>query len=222
MIAEAETKAAVEPSVWLHHREFVVIAVSIWQKAGCLERDARDSIVVRYIPAERDGILAGFGSGGAETVDVAVAESVPDRRMRMELAQAGVVEQHQPRIRRDLALLRRLAKYVVLSNETVEDWLDGSVTRTVSFEIDSAILGKERPSAPPVRTQEFAGMIAARDRHRVDAKRADLSDHFDDPLVGQIPGVGVNRSVTHRASASGGEEATSLRHCFLATVEYVS
>jgi hypothetical protein len=99
----------------------VVVAVGIGQKTGCLDRNARDGIVVRHVLAERDGVFARVRSRRAEAVDIAVAECVGDRRLRMERAETRVVQQDQPDIRRDLTALGDLADQVALASEAAEN-----------------------------------------------------------------------------------------------------
>jgi hypothetical protein len=49
-------------------------------------------------------------------------------------------------------------------------------------------------------------MIAPGNRQRVDAKRRDFPDGIDDAFVGQVPGIGVYRAVTHHAASLGASE----------------
>ena len=45
--------------------------------------------------------------------------------------------------------------------------------------------------------QEFAGVIAAGDRHRVEPKRQEFLDGVGDACLGEIPRIGIDGLVTH-------------------------
>jgi hypothetical protein len=91
----------------------------------------------------------------------------------------------------------QLAENVARANEAADDGLDRSVTGRVGVEIDGPVLRKIDLAAPSVGTQKFSGMIAPGDRDRVEAERRDLCDYIWDTLVGEVPGIGVHRSVSH-------------------------
>src|SRR5205814_4330741 len=67
--------------------------------------------------------------------------------------------------------------------------------------VGGAVLGEVDLAAGTVRAQKLAGMIASRDRDRVQAERDDAFDDRRDALVGQVPRVGVDREVLHQRRA---------------------
>src|SRR2546425_9646430 len=173
------------------HREFVVIAVRIGKKPWCFERDACHRVALGHVLAQRDGVFARVGRGRTETVNVAVAEGVGDGRVRIALAETGVVQQDKPDICGKTRVAGQLAENVARANEAADDGLDRSVTRRVGVEIDGPVLRKIDLAAPSVGTQKFSGMVAPGDRDRVEAERRDLCDDIWDTLVDEVPGIGV-------------------------------
>ena len=88
---------------------------------------------------------------------------------------ARVVQQHQPDIDRHAALVDQLAQHVALAEQAVGYRLDGAIARGVGLEIDRAILGEIDFAGLAMRAHELAGMVAAGDRHRVEAETAELA-----------------------------------------------
>ena len=151
-----------------------------------------------HVLGEADRVGARLRSRRAEVVEVGVAEGVADDRVRMRHAEPRVVQQHQPDIDRHAALVGQLAQHVALANEPVRDRLDGAVARRIGVEIDRSVLGEIDLSGLAVRPHELAGVIAAGDRHRIEAEAAELLRGGFDAGFREIPGIGVNGLVAHR------------------------
>jgi hypothetical protein len=115
----------------------------------------------------------------------------------MERTETGVVQEDQPDVRGDRPALDDLADDVAIAYEAVESGLDRSVSRRVGLEVHGAVFRKKDFEAASVGMQKFSGVIAAGDRDRVDSERAYRVDDRRDSLVGEVSGIGVDRSIAH-------------------------
>ena len=97
------------------------------------------------------------------------------------------------------ALVDQFAQYVAVAKRPVGHRLDGSVARRIGFEIDRPVVREIDLSCLAVRTHELAGMVAAGNRHRIQAKVAKLSHGGLNAGFRQIPRIGVNGLVAHRS-----------------------
>ena len=112
------------------------------------------------------------------------------------------MQQHQPDIDGHAALVDQLAQYVALAKRSIGHGLDGAVARRIGVEIDRPIVREIDLSRLAVRTHELAGMVASGNRHRIQAKVAELPRGGRDAGFREIPGIGVNGLVAHRSPAS--------------------
>ena len=196
MVAEAETELAVQPAVRSDHGEFVMEAVGIRKKPRRLECQTPYRIAIADILAERDRVFARRRRGWAEVVDVSIAEGVPNGRVRMERAQPGIVHEHHPGIGGHCRTLANLVEDIPIGREPAHLRLDGAVARKLGTEIDRAVVRKVDLAVPTVRTKELAGVVAARQRDRVEAERAQLVADCRE-VFGNIPRIGVDRAISH-------------------------
>ena len=114
-------------------------------------------------------------------------------------AEPRVVQEHEPNVGRHAALSTKLAHDVLPGRKhRVFDWLDRAVAAEIRLEIDRPVLGKIDLAAFAMGPQELACMVAAGDRHRVEAKGEEPVDRRADADLGDIPGIGVDRLVAHR------------------------
>ena len=211
MLAEAEAEHVLQPRVRLHQREFVMIAVSVGGEARRLERDAANRVALGDVPGEADGIGARVGRRGAEVVVVGIAEGVADDRVRMRHAEPRIVQQHQPDIDGHAAVVDQFAQNIALAEQPVGDRLYGAIARRIGVEIDRSVIGEIDLSGLAVRAHELAGVIAAGDRHRIEAEVAEFVCRGRDAGFRQIPGVGVNGLVAHRFPSLSGDDARDVR-----------
>src|SRR4029077_1256516 len=86
-LAETEPELIFQPPVPLDQRELVMEAVRIGQKAGRLQRQPAHRIVAGDVPAQAERVSARRWRGGAEIVDVAIAERVRYAWLGMGLAE---------------------------------------------------------------------------------------------------------------------------------------
>ena len=100
------------------------------------------------------------------------------------------------------ACLDQFAEDIAVGEEAVGHRLDAAVALRVGPEIDCAVLGKVDLAGPSMRAQEFSGVIGAGERHGVEAAILHRADEILERLLGNIPGVGIERAVGHRRRAA--------------------
>ena len=151
-----------------------MVSVRVRQEPGRLERNSGDWIEFGDIYGEADRVGARVRRRGAEAIDVTVAEGVGDRRIGMHAPEASVVEKHEPHVRRQLALVRKLAHDVLAGGDHgMRNRLDRAVALRIGREIDDAVLREVDLSRLSMRAQELPGMVTPGDRHGVEAERGE-------------------------------------------------
>ena len=198
MLAETEAEHVLQPRVRLHQREFVVVAMRIGREARRLDRNAANGVALRHVLGEADCIGARLGRGRTEIVEIGIVEGVAHDSIRVRHAEARIVQKDEPDIDRHAAAVDQFAQHVTLAERSVGHRLDGAVARRIGLEIDRPVVGEIDLSRLTVRAHELAGMVAAGDRHRVEAEVAELLRGGRDAGFREIPGIGVNSLVAHR------------------------
>ncbi len=109
------------------------------------------------------------------------------------------MQEHEPDVGRHAVLPAQLAQYVLPGRKhRVFDGLDRAVAAEIRLEIDRPVLGKIDLAALAMGSEEFSRMVAAGDRHRVEAKGEEAIDRRAHAALGDIPGIGVDGFVAHR------------------------
>jgi hypothetical protein len=109
------------------------------------------------------------------------------------------VEEDHPGVDRQ-PRLADLGEEIVALVEAVLDRLDLAVKRALGAEVDGAVFREIDLAGLAPWPDELAGVVAAGERHRVEAKALQFTGNLAERALGEIPCIGIDRSVCHRGS----------------------
>jgi len=117
----------------------------------------------------------------------------------MRTSQQRVVKQHKPDVDMDAAVIDELAQDIAFAQHRIADRFYSSVTTLIGPEIDSAVLRETNFTGFAVRPKEFAGVIAAGYRDRIEAESLKAGGRIGCADLGKIPSVGIDGLIAHRS-----------------------